>query len=82
MAKISSTNRSWGGNFEIKGLENEAHLGGHLYNLPRHEAELLVVVQHSVHVLDPNRVHRPVKDQPLAVGGLRKQSVPVVVESV
>ena len=33
------------------------------------DKDLLVVVQYGVHVLDPDGVHRPVKDQPLALLG-------------
>ena len=34
------------------------------------EAEFLVVVQHSVHTLDPQGVNRPVKHEPLLVGSV------------
>ena len=35
-----------------------------------HVSYLLIVVEHSVHVLDPDGVDGPVKDEPLAVGRL------------
>lgn len=39
-----------------------------LDDLPRAEAQLLVVVQHRVHVLNPDGIHRPVEHVPLLVG--------------
>ena len=43
-------------------------------DLTTHQTQLLIVVQHSVHVLNPNGIHGPVKDEPLAVwcGGVGK----------
>ena len=43
----------------------------YLDDLSGHETELLVVVQHRVHVLDPDGVHRTVEQNPLAVGAHR-----------
>jgi hypothetical protein len=43
---------------------------GHGDDLARVQAQLLVVVQHGVHVLDPNRVHGAVQHHPLAVRAL------------
>lgn len=37
-------------------------------DLPRAEAQLLVVIQHSVHVLDPDSIHWPVKHVPFLIG--------------
>lgn len=37
-------------------------------DLPRAEAQLLVVIQHGVHVLYPDSIHRPVKHVPFLVG--------------
>ncbi len=34
---------------------------------------LLVVVQYSIHVLDPDGIHWAVKDEPLPVGGLKEE---------
>ena len=56
--------------WEIHGLKDEAHDVGHLDDLAAHQTQLLVVVQHSVHVLDPQRVDGAVKDDPLAVWGV------------
>mmetsp|Transcript_14390 Transcript_14390/g.42318 ORF Transcript_14390/g.42318 Transcript_14390/m.42318 type:complete len:557 (-) Transcript_14390:122-1792(-) len=50
---------------QVLDLENHRHVGGHGNHLARHEAELLVVVQHRVHVLDPDRVDGAVEDHPL-----------------
>ena len=47
-----------------------AHHGcAHLHNLSTVEAQLLVVVQHCIHVFDPDSIHWPVKQDPLAVWG-------------
>lgn len=32
-----------------------------------YQANLLVVIENSVHVLDPDSINRPVKDHPLSV---------------
>ena len=56
--------------WEIHGLEDETHDVGHLDDLAAHQTQLLVVVQHSVHVLDPQSVDGAVKDDPLAVWGV------------
>ena len=53
---------------EVHGLEDEAHDGRHLDHFAAHQTQLLVVVQHRVHVLDPHGVDRPVEHDPLAVG--------------
>ena len=53
---------------EVHGLEDEAHDGRHLDDFTAHQTQLLVVVQHRVHVLDPHGVDRPVEHDPLAVG--------------
>ena len=34
----------------------------------RSQAKFLVIVQDSVHVLDPDGVHRPIEEHPLQVG--------------
>eukprot|EP00982_Pelagococcus_subviridis_P013775 31278-Pelagococcus_subviridis.AAC.10 len=59
--------RRRGRNREILHLEHHRHRGRHLDDLAGHEAQLLVVVQHRVHVLDPDRVDRAVEQQPLLV---------------
>lgn len=41
-------------------LKDHAHGGGHLDDFTVGQAQLLVVVQHSVHVLNPQGIHRPV----------------------
>ena len=48
----------------------------HGNDLPRVEAQLLVVVQHSVHVLNPDGVHGAVEDDPLAVRARVASGVP------
>ena len=37
-------------------------------DLPRAEAQLLVVIQHCVHVLYPDGIHWPIKHVPFLVG--------------
>lgn len=39
-----------------------------LDDLPRAEAQLLVVVQHRVHVLNPDGIHWPIEHVPLLIG--------------
>ena len=56
------------GDGEVLHLEDHRHGRGHGDHLARHEAELLVVVEHRVHVLDPDGVDGPVEEHPLAVG--------------
>lgn len=56
---------------QVHGLKDEAHLRWHLNDLTAHQTQLLVVVQHRVHILDPHGVHRPVKDKPFPVWALR-----------
>ena len=54
---------------EVHDLENHGVVGGHLDDLARVEAELLVVVENRVHVLDPQGVDRAVEHQPFAPRG-------------
>ena len=59
------------GDGEVRDLEEHMHLLVELDPLAVGEAEGHVVVEHGVHVLDPQRVHRPVEDDPLVVVVLR-----------
>mmetsp|Transcript_75508 Transcript_75508/g.180374 ORF Transcript_75508/g.180374 Transcript_75508/m.180374 type:complete len:801 (-) Transcript_75508:7569-9971(-) len=52
---------------QVPDLEQHGGDGGELDNLATVQAELLVVVQHGVHVLDPNGIHWAVQDHPLAL---------------
>ena len=56
-----------GGLWQVHGLEDETHDGRHLDHLPTHQTQLLVVVEHRVHVLDPHGVDWSVKHHPLPV---------------
>ena len=56
-----------GGDREVHRLEDHVHVLGHLDDLPAHQAELLVVVEHGVHVLDPNGVDGAVENEPATV---------------
>ena len=53
------------------GLEDEAHDVGHLDDLAAHQTQLLVIVQHGVHVLNPHSVYGAIKHHPLPVWGVR-----------
>eukprot|EP00959_Pyramimonas_sp_CCMP1952_P217802 4555116-Pyramimonas_sp.AAC.1 len=57
------------GHRQIGHLEDHVHEALHGDDLPTVETQLLVVVQHGVHVLDPDGVHGSVEHYPLAVGG-------------
>ena len=49
-------------------LKYDAHGRGHLNDLTVGQAELAIVIQHGVHVLNPERIHRPIQHQPLPGG--------------
>mmetsp|Transcript_35153 Transcript_35153/g.59176 ORF Transcript_35153/g.59176 Transcript_35153/m.59176 type:complete len:211 (-) Transcript_35153:681-1313(-) len=57
-----------GGHREVVHLEDHVHVGAHGDDLGVGQAQLLVVVQHRVHVLDPDGIHGPVEHEPLLVG--------------
>eukprot|EP00760_Papus_ankaliazontas_P017927 PhM_4_TR17401/c0_g2_i1/m.82101 len=57
-----------GGDGQVLDLEPYVHQRRHCDDLTGDEAELLVLVQHSVHGLNPERVDRAVEDDPLARG--------------
>ena len=61
---ITQTDRSLA---EVHGFEDQRHLVAHLNDLAGHEAQLLVVVQHRVHVLYPDGVDGTVENHPLLV---------------
>eukprot|EP00964_Phaeocystis_antarctica_P055483 scaffold32640_cov63-Phaeocystis_antarctica.AAC.1 len=65
------------GDSEVHALEDQVHARRHGDDLARHEAELLVVVEHRVHVLDPHRVDRPVEDHPPPLDRLVLRALPV-----
>eukprot|EP00968_Pinguiococcus_pyrenoidosus_P027389 scaffold7375_cov268-Pinguiococcus_pyrenoidosus.AAC.39 len=62
-----SRHRRWRRLLQVLGLKHHRHGVAHLDDLAAHEAQLLVVVQHGVHVLDPHGIHGPVEHDPLAV---------------
>lgn len=64
------SHRGWGRHLQVHGLKDETHLWRHLNNLPTHQTQLLVVVQHRVHILDPHGVDWTVKNQPFPVRAL------------
>ena len=50
-------------------LEDHVHRRVHGDDLTVHQAQFLVVVEHGVHVFDPDGVHRPVEHHPFTIGG-------------
>eukprot|EP00965_Chrysotila_dentata_P256125 6212443-Pleurochrysis_carterae.AAC.1 len=58
------------GDGEVVHLEHHVHPRRELDALAVREAEHLVVVEHRVHVFDPERVHRAVEDDPVEVVAL------------
>ena len=58
--------------WKIHSLKYKTHRRWHLYDLSRHEAQFLVVVQYSVHVLNPHGVDRPIEDDPFPVWSVRR----------
>ena len=71
--RSGGTHSSWRGGLQIHGFEDEVSCGRELDDLSGHETKLLIIVQYGVHVLDPHRVHRTVKYQPLPVWGLKRK---------
>ena len=53
---------------EIFRFEHHRHHVAEGHDLARREAELLVIIKYSIHVLDPDRVDGPVEHDPLEVG--------------
>jgi hypothetical protein len=68
-------NSGWGSLGKILDLEHHSHSGLQLDNLTGVKAELLVIVKHSVHVLNPNSIDGAVEHEPLTIGGLRFSAV-------
>lgn len=64
------TYSGWGGSFQIHGFKDQVCCAGQLDDLSTHQTEFFVVIQYSVHVLNPDGINRAVKDQPLPVWGL------------
>lgn len=62
----------WRCHLQVHGLKDEAHLRRHLNDLTAHQTQLLVVVEHCVHILNPHGVYWAVKDKPLSVRALRE----------
>ncbi len=59
----------WGGDLQIIDLEHHRAGFGHLNTLTIVETEHLVVIEHSVHVLDPESVDWTIEnDPPLLIG--------------
>mmetsp|Transcript_440 Transcript_440/g.1408 ORF Transcript_440/g.1408 Transcript_440/m.1408 type:complete len:434 (+) Transcript_440:6123-7424(+) len=55
---------------QVLGLEHHRHRVRQRHDFARRQTELLVVVEHGVHVLDPDRVDGAVQQHPLSVFGL------------
>ena len=52
---------------KVISFKDEVHAVGHLDDLPAHQAQLLVVIQHSVHALDPKGIDGAIKYNPFAI---------------
>ena len=52
---------------QILDLEHDGHRRLELDNSTRRQAKLLIVIEHSVHVFDPNSIDGTIEDDPLAV---------------
>mmetsp|Transcript_41623 Transcript_41623/g.67221 ORF Transcript_41623/g.67221 Transcript_41623/m.67221 type:complete len:257 (+) Transcript_41623:2030-2800(+) len=59
-----------GGDLQVLHLEEHAHRPIQLDALAVGQTERHVVIQHRVHVLNPNGIHRPIKHCPLVVQAL------------
>mmetsp|Transcript_439 Transcript_439/g.1392 ORF Transcript_439/g.1392 Transcript_439/m.1392 type:complete len:420 (+) Transcript_439:6123-7382(+) len=55
---------------QVLGLEHHRHRVRQRHDFARRQTELLVVVEHGVHVLDPDRVDGAVEEHPLQIGRL------------
>mmetsp|Transcript_11712 Transcript_11712/g.17848 ORF Transcript_11712/g.17848 Transcript_11712/m.17848 type:complete len:936 (+) Transcript_11712:4723-7530(+) len=65
----AARHRGGRGSLQIFDLEHHSHAVGQSDDLSGVEAELLVVIEHSVHVLDPNGVDGAVENEPSAIVG-------------
>lgn len=63
----ATRNSGWGGLGKIFDLKHHGHGGFQLNDLTGVEAKFLVVIEHSVHVFDPNSVDRTIKDKPFSI---------------
>jgi hypothetical protein len=50
---------------KILHFKNNTHKAGHLDDFTAVQAEFFVVIENGVHALNPNSIHRTVKEQPL-----------------
>jgi hypothetical protein len=60
---------------QVFDLEHDGHCGLKLDDLARVKTELLVIVEHSVHVLNPNGIDWPIEDDPFTISGLRFSAI-------
>ena len=65
--EADTTHRGRTRHFQVHGLKHQVGGVRELDDLSTHKTQLLVIVQHCVHVLNPNGVDWAVKDQPLPV---------------
>ena len=57
----ASTDSGGGGGKEVHGFKNETHSFTHRYDLPWIQAQFFVIVENSIHVLNPNRINRSIE---------------------
>ena len=55
---------------KIHSLKDQTHDVRHLNDFSAHQTEFLVIIEYSVHVLDPHGVDRAIKQHPLPVRGV------------
>ena len=60
-------NSSWGGHSQVLHLKHHMHRAVELDTLAVCQTEHLVVVQHSVHVLNPQSIHWTITYDPLVI---------------
>ena len=69
------THGGWTGDGKIRDLEDHVHQASHGDDFSRVQAKLLVVVQDSVHVLNPNCINGTIEHEPLPIWGCVPRSV-------
>lgn len=63
--------RSWRGDSKIHRFEYQVGGVSELNNLTAHQTKFFIVIQHSVHVFNPDRINRSVKYQPFTIRRLK-----------
>lgn len=61
----TSTNGSRRSHSQVLNLEHHGHMRGEGQDLPRVETQFLIIIEHSVHIFDPQSIDRPIKHDPM-----------------